>query len=419
MVRIHIVTVHTSCDINRSLHAVCRLVEKLSNVDDIAIINQGQLTFNTRLQALFKLQFASRLECIIHQLILTHALQAERLGPGAFDKTVQTVTRCINTGMIGNHQSELETSLDEISKHGVLYPKKDDVDWLIETYASGVQRHIRKALRTSLNLVGFAGRISVERAARENMSIELKKGYTFNVSPGFDVVERFDKPHVIVIDGFVESVGEINSLLEECAVAKTPVLLFVRGLADDVLSTLKVNYDRGTLRVVPIVVRFDFEGINTLVDVAIACAADLKSTAKGDLISTATLAESPVVESASVFKTQIVITNSSTTNVVNNHVVDLRKRRLECIDDSVAKLFDKRIHSLSPNQAIIRLINDASYVKNSQAIDYTLRAFKSLLEHGSIKRGDDNVLASTYVASRLHAMRCITELNNIGAVVIT
>src|SRR5690606_22334012 len=131
-----------------------------------------------------------------------------------------------------------------------------------------------------------------------------------------------------------------------------------RGVSEDVKHTLKVNYDRGSLRVVPIGVRFDLDGMNTLVDLATVSGCDLTSSLKGDLISTIKFNELPRVEQVTLFKGRTVVTDSRSRMLVKNHVANLRKRRDEEKIDDVARLLDKRIKSLSPNHVIVRLPDD-------------------------------------------------------------
>lgn len=393
-------------------------------LNDLSLVNDGVVTFNdrgltvhTRLQLLFNLKFESEVDRLIYELVLTHAFDAEKLGPGAFDITLQKVTEWVLNEMDGFPWGHLRDSLDGILNDGGSVSNLSDVDWLVSQYASAATKDVRRMLVSAINLAGFAGRVVLEKSLSSTSSIELVRGYTFDVNVGFPIKQRFDNPRVVVIDGFVEGVHEINTLLEDAAKAKVPVLLFIRGLANDVLSTLKVNYDRGTLCVIPIVVKFDFEGINTLVDVAIVSSADLKSTAKGDLISTAKLSTSPTVDSSLVYTDRVVISHDSTSVAVHNHVSGLRERRALESEDTVIKLFDKRIKSLSPNHVVMRIPNDQNFVRNSQAIDYTLRAYKSMLNYGTSDFKGQKFLSSTLVASHIHASKCLSELRDLGAVV--
>jgi hypothetical protein len=195
------------------------------------------------------------------------------------------------------------------------------------------------------------------------------------------------------------------------------MLLFVRGLADDVKQTLKVNYDRGTLRVVPVIVKFDLEGINSLNDISIASGAGLVSSNKGDLISSVRLSDTSQIEKAIIYPKKVVIINSASKLSVETHVSFLRRKRAEESVSDVSTLIDARIRSLSPNHVVIRLPDDIDYVVSAQSIDYALRALRSLVDHGTVTINGKRTLTSTYLASQLHSNRCSETLASLGFVV--
>ena len=64
---------------------------------------------------------------------------------------------------------------------------------------------------------------------------------------------------VLIIDGMIESIGEIHHVLEKAASEKNPIVMFVRSMADDVRSTLSLNVKRGTIDLIPVEVGFNEE----------------------------------------------------------------------------------------------------------------------------------------------------------------
>lgn len=242
-------------------------------------------------------------------------------------------------------------------------------------------------------------------------------GYTFDQAPAWPVNVRLERPRVVCIDGFIESVSELHHLLEAAAETKEPVLLFVRGMSDDVKHTLRVNYDRGSLRVVPIVVRFDFEGINTINDISIVAGSTLVSSNKGDLISNVRLNDAARIDEAVIHATKVAIINACSHRAVATHVAFLRKKREEEKIDDVATLLDARIKSLSPNHVVIRLIDDKDFIASSQAIDYALRAVRSLVDHGTVVVRGRRLLTTTAIASEVHSSRCRATLRSLGAMI--
>jgi hypothetical protein len=111
-----------------------------------------------------------------------------------------------------------------------------------------------------------------------------------------------------------------------------------------------------------------------------------------------------------------VIKNGCTSLAVNSHVLRLRGRRHAENADEAAAFFDKRIKSLSPNHVVIRLPDDKDFVKNSQTIDYVLRAYSELLKRGTVNINDSTCLTSTFLGQTIYASRCLEQLKSFGAV---
>jgi hypothetical protein len=158
-------------------------------------------------------------------------------------------------------------------------------------------------------------------------------------------------------------------------------------------------------------VRFDLDGMNTLVDLAMIAGCDVVSSLKGELISSVNFADLPRVDRITAHKSRIVLMHKGTARVVAQHVQRLRERR-ESEVEAVSTLLDARIRSLMSNHVIIRLTNDRNFVIKSQAVDRALRAVRSAIQHGI---EPDGSLSATAAAVALHAPRCRAEIESLGA----
>lgn len=412
--------VHPHSDIDRAVVRVAaRLTRLRENVKDrVLVARPSGLVVHTRLQAIFNLKFDDRVEQAIHEIVVTHAHSAERLGPGGFDACIERVLEKFDVTAGSNTNPAALVKMSDIVGGGASVPVRSDVDWVLAEHLAGADERTQVMLHRALDLAGFAGRIAVDKA-RARPSVELVRGYTFDLAPAWPINARCERPRIVCIDGFIEAVSELHHLLEEAAESKETVLLFVRGLADDVRNTLRVNYDRGSLRVVPIIAKFDIEGINVLNDVAIASGAHLVSSHTGELISATKLSEAVRIDEAVVYPTKVALTNTASRMSVEAHVAFLRKKRLDEKVDDVARLFDARVKALSPNHVIVRLPDDKNYVASAQAIDYALRAIRALIEHGTVEFRGKRMLTVTALASVVHADRCYETLRSLGALVTT
>lgn len=396
--------------------ALRRVVSVLSDANERIKLSAlarsaGSVVLHTPMQVLFNFKFSSPVDRAVYEIIVNHAISAEQLGPGGFD-------RCIGL-LVGKLCGPTIISDERKTKGGrcvvPMAATAIDVNRIVSVYASRASVMTSAMLTRAIELAGFAGRIIVEKTKSNVPSVELVRGYTFDLLQMLPLDVAFIHPRTFCIDGYIESVSEIHHLLEAAAEAREPCVVFMRGASDDVKHTLKVNYDRGSLRVLPIGVRFDLEGMNTLVDLSVVSGSDLVTSLKGDLISSIKFHEAPVVDQVTVYKGRVVVSNAVTHERVHTHITDVRKRRVDEKDEYKGMLLDKRIRSLSPNHVVIRLPDDKDFVANSQAIDYALRAVKAAVDHGVF--GDERRMVSTELASEVHADRCIKTLLQLGSLI--
>lgn len=383
--------------------AITQVVSHLSsmiedNVELVLTPSSGGLIKKTQLQLMFSIKYDDPLKQLVHELIVTHAAATEKLGPGGFRRLLSLLSN--------NHDSACD---DLVTRHATSQDVIEIVTQMIKH-----RPEVAPVVWDAVRLAGFAGRVIVEKTSSTMMSVELVCGYTFELTSMLSLDFSFVQPRIVCIDGYVESVSEVHHLLEAAASAKEPVIVFLRGASDDVKHTLRVNYDRGSLRVMPVCVPFDLDGMNTLVDLSVVSGTDVVSSLKGDLISSIKFEELPTIEQVTMFRNRIVLLEKRTSRNVAVHCSALRERRLKQHVEDVGKILDKRIRSLSPNHVVIRVPNDINFVVNSQAIDYALRSVKSAVDYGV----SDHGLAATEYAARVHASRCRKSLNDLGCVVL-
>jgi chaperonin GroEL (HSP60 family) len=224
-------------------------------------------------------------------------------------------------------------------------------------------------------------------------------------------------PKVIVFDGYIENVSEIHHLLEKSFEAKEQVLLFHRGISADVLNTLVQNWKRGTLRIIPIQVPFDLEGINQINDIAIVCKSDLISSLKGDLLTSVKYECLSNIDQAITSNNAITILNETSSLDVKLHRNNLYKKRLESHED-VQKYIDVRIKSLSPGLVTCYIPDQFDFFQKKQNIDRVLRAYRCLLNHGTIIINNDKLLTTTAISILKYVPIIETSLKSLGAIVV-
>lgn len=382
-----------------SFERLMTVVQKLVANTNLAIsLKKHQLFFYTRLQSLFNLRFDRKDEQALFEIMLEYAISAERMSPGGFDAFFQRLNK---NSMFVKPDSCRAT--------------RKNVDALVERYCDN-NKELYNMINEALSLSGFGGRVVIERT-NGKQSVELLNGYTFSLFPALKLTQKtFFEPRMVCIDGFIESVSEVHRLLSDANESKTPIFVFVRGISDDVLNTLSVNFNRGTLNVFPVIVPYDFAGINLLKDLAVVIGCDVVSSNKGQLISSITLNDCVVVDRVNVLNKQIVILNKHTKNSVVKHVKLLREKSSDEQTGFTESLMNARIKSLSPNQVCLRLKDDIEFVVKSQTIDYILRSISSMIRGGVLSDGITPYLS--VVGADFYHKQFMNSIRNMGALII-
>lgn len=239
------------------------------------------------------------------------------------------------------------------------------------------------AVRTAIKLAGVTGRIFIEPSPTECDSVEQQLGCVFMTTSPLEII--MNDVQVLCIDGFVESVGEINLLLETTLAADRKCLLFARGYHDDVLNTLCVNHSRGNMSVIPISVAYDLEGANSLADIATVLGIDVISSLKGELISSVQYKMGGRVANARVSKTNVTLSVTDVSRI-ESHLQRLRVEA-DSASDIKSEMLKKRVKSLASNRIIIRIRNDSALKRRCLLADKALRSYISLAKQGVTSTG--------------------------------
>jgi hypothetical protein len=373
-------------DLTKELFALSeQILFALDRVEDSLLVRvSDKLTLVTKFQFLWNLKPQSQVQKTLLEHMTRYALMSEKNFPGTFDTVIRNIAENCHSCDGGNHNLNLENFSDIWSRP----PQLKDIDRLVFQELDQKDPLISSLLRRSLSLAGFGGKITLEKTESKTNSIELVSGYSFDVNPLWSQNVRLKSPKVICVDGYIESVSQIHHVLESFGQSKESALLFVRGMSDDVLHTLKVNWERGSLKIFPILVKFDLEGINMMADIAIVSGGDVISSLKGDLISSVKIDELPTIEEANIVGGKVSIQNKRTTKRVTQHLTHLREKRSEKSGvEDYERLIDKRIKSLISGQVVVRIVDDKDFVRRSQLFDFSLRKISSIISNG-IPEGD-------------------------------
>jgi len=383
-------------DIELATKIVINTIKELYKSKSFLNKDKENISIKSAFQNFLNLRFENKLENLIYKLILENCFLAEKLSSGGFIATIKNV--------IEFHELK-EVSVEEKSFH----PKFSDVEAIVSKYVN--DEKLKNLLLEAIKVSGFHGKIIVEKSSSNNASLEVSSFYDFKCKT-YTPPTRILRPKVLTIDGFIESVSELNKIFEEAVDSKHQVVVFARGFHDDVLSTTEINRKRSTMFIYPVSLPFDLDGINSVADISTIVGTNPISSNLGQLISSASLADSSLVDEICINNNSISIKNKKTKSQVRIHLKNLMKK-LEA-SPGAEEVYEARMKRLADNKCIIRIPDSNSFIADSQSVDCCLRAIKSLLDFGVCEDGE---IFATKKVSQKFSEKIFNAIQNLGAII--
>lgn len=250
---------------------------------------------------------------------------------------------------------------------------------------------LAKVVNTALELAGLEGKIFVENGKTDQFIVEAKNGYEFKCKPFDWFLDKFNntwnRQHckVLLVDGLIENVSEIETILQELYAHKQPMLFVAHGFSEEVVATLKANQEKGNFDAIPVRIMPDVNSINMINDISCVCNADHVTHLKGQLLTFIKYEDLPTVDYVKCQRDRLVIENRASLDSVNAQIKHLlQKRQAETEIEDIQNILDQRLKSLVGNSVIIHLPDESSTITDSYRIkiDNALRNTKALINYG-------------------------------------
>ena len=252
--------------------------------------------------------------------------------------------------------------------------------------------------RQAISLAGADGTLHIHNDPGPKTLIHKTFGYNFPIevpevfqsSGKFVGEKKYYKPKIVVIDGIIEKMSEINGLIHSSYTSKCPLIIVARGFSPDVENTLGVNFHSGNLSVIPIRVPYDLFGANLLNDVCSTVGSDIVSSLKGDIISAVLWEDLPTIDSIKLDcqASQMSISNKKTWKNVLIQKRNLQKKKLEVASHLTEQsdLLDKRILCLMGTGVEIKLGSDLndSWAITKDRVESQVKMFRDASRFGII-----------------------------------
>jgi hypothetical protein len=213
-------------------------------------------------------------------------------------------------------------------------------------------------------------------------------------------------PRVIVIDGMVERMSEIEGVSGGSYRSRTPLVIFARGYSADVQNTLGANFSSGHLVALPLCVPYDEMGANLLGDISVVCGANPISSLKGELVSSRTWDELEPVDRVEVSAHGVSIFNARSKEAIKGQRLRLREKRKHCAQPEVP-IIDRRLQCLTGEGVLVRIgrdLGDSGGIIRDR-IDSHVRIFRSIGNKGTINTSSLRELRSLSDTVRTLSLR--------------
>lgn len=261
----------------------------------------------------------------------------------------------------------------------------------------------------ALNLAGLLGTVGVEKykdtKGGSETIIERHSGHHFRI----DVMRTFigslslvefgnwdqREVRVLIVDGVLNSVAEIDKILLGSAKNKQPTLIIASYFEEEVVATVAANNISGrTCIYLGLLPRDTLDGVNMANDISVCCLANPVNSHSGyGLLSFLEFDSLPVVDRVHINSTTntLTITNPKAHGAVETQIRTLQEKLSELSKDgndkvrvASAELLNKRISNLIADKVVIKVPDNKARVL-IPAIDNQIRFAKSLLLHGQLK----------------------------------
>ena len=287
-----------------------------------------------------------------------------------------------------------------------LYPHLGD--YFLESFYVGKKRkaknqiifnklHERKLIQSikDCNVKNLASWIFKSISLERNINIDHHKGHEILVDVVDDFLFKFDYDfdfyvnnvgleiknyHFIIIDGYLETVGEIHHLMFNANKNKRPYVIFCHGMSDEVKYNILKNNKEGRTQVLPVSINFDESTLNILNDLAIIHDSGVVSSKLGQTISQEIRKELPVGEKITFLKNKVLIKNVASTDKVVAHKQFLKRRVNESLSkgDVNVEPITNRLKNFNVKSANIYLPESIINQNFNRELDYFLKVISNL-----------------------------------------
>ena len=226
--------------------------------------------------------------------------------------------------------------------------------------------------------------IFINKYKGNDIIVEKKENIQFNFDFDYDYFKRKGKIKLknynfILIEGMIDTMGEIHHLLYHASINKEPYVVFCLGVNQEVKNNIILNNEKGITKVYIIDITSSEKTLNILNDIALVHKSGIVSAFKGETISQEIKKGIKVGKEISIDSNKISIKPLCSKVDLNVHKQFLIRRINESSNDENKKILEERYKNVS-NKSIEIFLPDFVLADNSfqREIDYLFRFFSNV-----------------------------------------
>ena len=225
--------------------------------------------------------------------------------------------------------------------------------------------------------------IDIQQSYVEDIEIKVSDNTFFKIEFDCDFLGpnkeiELKNYRFIIIDGYLESIGEIHHLLHYAAKSKEPHVIFCFGMSDEVKNVIIENNSRGITQIMPISMSFNESSINILNDIALVHDSEVISCNKGQTISQEMRKTLSVGKFITINRNGFSVEPLVDASKIKTHIRYLQKRINDAEPDMNTSIIKTRIKNIKSKSLTLFINKELS--KNSlfnRSLDYGLRMLKN------------------------------------------
>jgi hypothetical protein len=258
---------------------------------------------------------------LLKSLILNSSIKAELISPGSSDLCLRFLTNIFNKNI--NISDDV---INDLNKHS-LRPDHNYIKKYIKEYFD--DSATIDLISDILDISDKNSKIIVGKRLQPNTIIHksFNNIIPIKTNPSFlKQKTKFKDANIVLIDGVIMEISEINSFMELAHKTKEPYILFARTICDDVLNTIHTNNLRESFTIIPIEVPMEEETLNMLKDLSVITGATIATSDMGDIISHSLINGIQPGVTIDINSHNIIISNSKNQKATNNLINSLTEK---------------------------------------------------------------------------------------------